>query len=174
MRPAAAARLAVPPAVLARIRDGVCVVAGNGPSLAAIAPGRVLAQDAILRTNSFFLETAYHLGTRVDLAMISGDPRVAPFLVETLSGLAGQYRLESWTSNDPRVIRIAARRLTAPQVPLAFADADTTAEVARLCDHYRAQPTAGGADAAAGPCAGGAAHPLGGHRPVCRAATLCL
>lgn len=140
---AAAALRALPPAVLARLQGGVTVVAGNGPSLAAIAPGRVLATDAILRTNSFFLEPAYYLGPRVDLAMISGDPRVAPFLVETLAGLSGQYGVESWTSNDPRVIRIAARRLALPQVPLALADAETAAEVARLCDLYRAQPTAG-------------------------------
>ena len=79
--------------------ETVAVVAGNGPSLAQIAPGRVTGDDAILRTNSFFLEPSYYLGTRVDLAMISGDPRVAPFIAETLRQNHGSYDLRHWSAH---------------------------------------------------------------------------
>jgi hypothetical protein len=140
--PGTAAR-AVPAEVLARIRGGVTVVAGNGPSLAAIAPGRVLARDAILRTNSFFLEPRHYLGTRVDLAVLSGDPRVLPFVAETLRDQMRVYDLKAVVPKGDKAKAAAQRRISAPQVPLALADAATADELARLCAAYRAEPTAG-------------------------------
>lgn len=124
-------------------RGQVAVVAGNGPSLAHIAPGRVTGDDAILRTNSFFLEPSYFLGTRVDLAMIAGDPRVVPFLLETLCRTDHQYQLGAWSSPAPKVARMAARRLTCPHVPMRHATPAIAAEVARLMAEYNAVPTAG-------------------------------
>jgi len=132
------------PGPLAGLAQGqVAVVAGNGPSLAHVAPGRVTGADAILRTNSFFLEPEYFLGTRVDLAMIAGDPRVVPFLLETLCRAPHLYRIGGWSSPAPGVARMAARRMSCPQVPMACLTPAVAAEVARLSDHYRAVPTAG-------------------------------
>jgi hypothetical protein len=123
--------------------DTIAVVAGNGPSLAHIAPGRVTGADTILRTNSFFLEPVYYLGTRVDLAMISGDPRVAPFIAETLRRHQGSYDLRHWSATNPAVGRKLRRRMLCPYQPMHYATPDVAAAVARFCAQYQAQPTAG-------------------------------
>ena len=132
-----------PAAAVPDLPGGVAVVAGNGPSLAAISPGRVLASDAMFRINSFFLEPEYYLGRRVDLAMVAGDPRVVPFLAETLRRAAADYQLRAWSAPSPRVARLARRALQAPFRPLRYRDAATAAEVARLSAEYQARPTSG-------------------------------
>lgn len=123
--------------------DTVAVVAGNGPSLAQIAPGRVTGADAILRTNSFFLEPAYYLGTRVDLAMIAGDPRVAPFIAETLRRHRHSYDLRHWSATNPAVGRKLTGRMLWPYQPMRYQSGQVAQAVARLCAQYQAQPTAG-------------------------------
>ena len=123
--------------------ETVAVVAGNGPSLAHIAPGRVTGDDAILRTNSFFLEPHYYLGRRVDLAMIAGDPRVAPFIAETLRQNPGSYDLRHWSATNPAVARKIAARMLCPHQPMRYHGPGVEQAVARLCAQYQAQPTAG-------------------------------
>ena len=88
------------------------IVAGNGMSLTRIAPGRVLETDFIIRTNNFFFETHYYLGRRVDLAMMGGDPRVAPFMFETLWQCRKDYDLQGWSSFNPKVVPAGNRRFS--------------------------------------------------------------
>lgn len=121
--------------------DDTVVVAGNGPSLVDISTGRVLASDLMFRTNNFFFETAYHLGPRVDLAMIAGDPRTAPFVAATLAS-AG-YDLRRWSATNPKVRQQIAPLLSAPFEPHRFADPDVTAEVHQAQAKYQARPTSG-------------------------------
>lgn len=125
------------------VPDPVWVVAGNGRSLTDIAPGRVLAADRILRTNNFFFEDRYYLGRRVDLAFVGGDPRVAPFVLETLARAKGQYDIGGWSSAHPRVERWGHRYLGPGFQPMAYADAKTEAEVVRLMAKYDAKPSTG-------------------------------
>jgi hypothetical protein len=122
----------------------VWVVAGNGQSLTAIAPGRVLAHDRILRCNNFFFEERYHLGRRVDLAFIGGDPRVAPFVFETLNRARGQYDIGAWSSPNARVARWGRRYLRQGYRPLRYRDGAVEAEVARLsAKHGGLRPSTG-------------------------------
>jgi hypothetical protein len=93
----------------------------------------VLADDFVVRVNNFFFERRFHLGPRVDLAVLGGDPRVAPFMAETLRR-CGDYDLRAWTSHDPRVIR-GIGRMPAPHVPMRLRDA----HVARALDALRAR-----------------------------------
>ena len=79
----------------------VTLVAGNGPSLATIPPGQVLASDQVVRTNNFFFEEQYYVGRRVDLAFIGGDPRVAPFVLATLAHARESYELRAWSASHP-------------------------------------------------------------------------
>jgi hypothetical protein len=123
--------------------DRTAVVAGNGASLAHIPEGAVLTEDFILRTNSFFFEPVYHLGRRVDLAMLSGDPRVFPFLAETLWRCRDQYDLRAWSTHDPRLVEIGRRRLGGLYRPMAYADAEIEGRIRALCDRYQRQPTTG-------------------------------
>lgn len=119
------------------------VVAGNGPSLADIQPGRVLADDFIIRTNSFFAEPQLYVGNRVDMAVIGGDPRVAPFVFETIKKVASDYTVKAWTAPQPKVTRIGQRRLTLPYRPFRYATPPLADAVQSLCFRYAAQPTAG-------------------------------
>ena len=121
----------------------VTVVAGSGVSLAAIEPGRILADDRIMRVNNFFFEDRYYLGKRVDLAFVAGDPRVAPFVFATLDRARALYDVREWTAVPERVAR-AGRKLTAlPERPMRHADALVTAEVERLQARYQTQPSGG-------------------------------
>lgn len=122
--------------------DSFVVIGGNGPSLARLAPDRVLAGDVIFRINSFFLETDYHLGRRVDLALIAGDPRVVPFVLETMRRAQGQYELRRWAATKPRVARIARGSLDLPEERLRQTPA-AAAELDRLMAEYQAEPTSG-------------------------------
>lgn len=126
------------------LREGsFVVVAGNGPSLAGIAPGRVLASDAIFRINSFFLEPEYYLGRRVDLALLAGDPRVVPFVTETLRRAAGHYDIHRWAGSKPRVARIArGGGLPWPEEPMRQ-NPEAEEALVRLSAEYQAQPTSG-------------------------------
>ena len=119
------------------------VVAGNGPSLASVAPGRVLASDYVVRINSFFLEPEYFLGSRVDLAFLAGDPRVVPFVAETLRRSALQYDIRSWVGVKPGVARIVRRAgLPWPEEAMRQSEAAKQA-LNRLEETYQAEPTSG-------------------------------
>lgn len=122
----------------------VTVVAGSGLSLTAIAPGRVLATDTMVRTNNFFFEDRYNLGRRVDLAFIGGDPRVSPFVFETLARAArDQYDVRQWSAPSDRVARIGRKFLTLPYLPLHYADDRIAGLLTTLQARYQAQPSSG-------------------------------
>jgi len=118
-------------------------VAGSGLSRAGVAPGRGRAADRILRTNNFGFEGEYYLGKRVDLAFIGGDPRVAPFVFETLSRAQSQYDLHAWSAPTDRVARIGRRFLALPYRPLRFGGPEVDAQVAALERRYQARPSTG-------------------------------
>jgi hypothetical protein len=120
-----------------------CVVAGNGQSLTRIAPGRVLAGDAVLRTNNFFFERAFYLGRRVDMAYLGGDPRVAPFMFETLHRCRDEYEIGGWTSHNPKVIKAGMARFSDLYRPLRFRDTALAREVARLTALFQRKPMSG-------------------------------
>lgn len=119
------------------------IVAGNGESLARIDPGRVLETDLFIRTNNFFFETRYHLGRRVDLAMMAGDPRVAPFMFETLWQCRRDYDLRGWTSFNPKVEAAGKRRFSSLFQPMCYRDAHVERAVERLCAKYGKVPMTG-------------------------------
>jgi len=121
----------------------VTVVAGNGLSLTAIAPRRIIAGDTIIRTNNFFFEDRYYLGKTVDLAFVGGDPRVAPFVFETLNRARASYDVRQWSASVPRVVRIGRRFLGLPYQPLGYADDATTAKLAALQARYGVVPSTG-------------------------------
>ncbi|MDJ0825039.1 MAG: alpha-2,3-sialyltransferase [Rhodobacter sp.] len=121
----------------------VTVVAGSGLSLARIAPGRVLAADTMVRVNNFYFEDRYYLGRRVDLAFIGGDPRVTPFMFETLARAHAQYQVRAWSAPTPRIARIGRKFMTAPYRPLRYADDRVGALLHDLRTRYQAQPSSG-------------------------------
>jgi len=123
--------------------DQTAVVAGNGASLADITPGTVSTDDFILRTNSFFFEPAYYLGRRVDLAMIAGDPRVMPFVFETLWACRSHYDLKGWSTHDLRGLKAGQRRFAPLYRPMRYRDPEMETEVGALCARYQRKPTTG-------------------------------
>jgi hypothetical protein len=140
--PIAAALPPVPPG-LAPAPGRWTVVAGNGPSLAQMPPGVALAGDYVVRVNNFFFETRFHLGPRVDLAVLGGDPRVAPFMAETLRR-CGDYGILAWTSHDPRVIRAARRPLRrAAHLPMRLRDAHLARALDALRGRYQKEVSTG-------------------------------
>ena len=126
-----------------QLRDRPVVVAGNGASIADLEPGRIRPDDFIIRTNNFFFEPDFDLGRRVDLAFMAGDPRVAPFMFETLYRCRQDYELGGWTSHNPRVVRAGQRRFGALYQPMRYRDAHIEAEVQRLIARYQRHPTTG-------------------------------
>jgi len=119
------------------------VVAGNGTSLAAPHDNRILASDKIVRTNNFFFEHNSYLGTRVDLAVMGGDPRVAPFMFETLWQCRKTYDISAWCSHNPRVQKAGKRRFAAsftafPTPPGAF-----STQLQNLIETYQCKPMTG-------------------------------
>lgn len=122
---------------------GTAVIAGNGVSLTRIAPGRLLATDFIIRSNNFFFETAYHLGRRVDLAFMGGDPRVAPFMLETLWRCRSDYQLGAMSSFNPKVYRAAKRRFGPLLRPMRYRDDHIARVVTALCAKYDKVPMTG-------------------------------
>ncbi|MEO1777198.1 MAG: hypothetical protein AAFU63_00255 [Pseudomonadota bacterium] len=123
--------------------DDTVVVAGNGPSLSDMSPGTVLADDVIIRTNSFFFEPSLFLGQRVDLAMMGGDSRVAPFVFETLWRCRHDYDLRHWSSHNPRVARAGFRRFKGRYVPMPPLEDEMDAHVKALCASYDRELTTG-------------------------------
>lgn len=119
-------------------REGVTLVAGNGPSLATILPGRVLGQDRIVRANNFFFEDRFYLGQRVDLVLIGGAQRLSPFLFETLRQALTQYHLGAWSAYTPGVTRVGRRFLTQPYLPYRVANARVAKAVETLEARYQA------------------------------------
>lgn len=119
------------------------VVAGNGNSLAQANTGRIQASDHIVRTNNFFFEQQSYLGTRIDLAVMGGDPRVAPFMFETLWQCRTTYDLKAWTSHNPVVIKAGLRRFGAQYTPLRYGDPKINDQVQSLIRHYGRKPMTG-------------------------------
>lgn len=125
------------------MRGRTAVVVGNGPSVARIDVGRVLTSDAILRTNNFFFEPVQYLGRRVDLAVMGGDPRVAPFLFATLWKCRADYDLDGWTSHNPPVIRAGQRRFSSLYRPIDFRDRDIAHRLEALIAEHDRKPLTG-------------------------------
>ncbi|MCZ0811381.1 alpha-2,3-sialyltransferase [Roseovarius sp. EGI FJ00037] len=121
----------------------LAVVGGNGPSLERIAPGRVLAGDTVFRTNNFFFEPRHFLGRQVDMAVMAGDPRVAPFMFETLWRCRHDYDLRAWTSHNPAVIRAGRRRFKSLFRPMGYRDAHVGKVVDSLVAHHQRKPMTG-------------------------------
>lgn len=119
------------------------LVAGNANSLAMVDQNKVCADDYIVRTNNFFFETDYHLGRRVDCAFMGGDPRVAPFMLETLYQCRNHYDLRRWSSHNPRVIRAGQRPFSGSYQPMTYRDAHIERDVVDLMTTYQRHPTTG-------------------------------
>lgn len=119
------------------------VVVGNGASITELEPGRILADDFIIRTNNFFFEPEFFLGKRVDLAFMAGDPRVAPFMLETLYHCRDDYDLRAWCSHNPKVIHAGKRRFPDGFQPMRYRDDEIEAKVAQLTAQYDREPTTG-------------------------------
>lgn len=113
------------------------VVAGNGMSLSRINAGRVLADDVIVRTNNFFFEPDFYLGRRVDLAFMGGDPRVAPFMFETLYRCRQDYELGHWSANNPKVCKHGKRRFKDTFIPMQYRDDEISNAVNDLRQRYQ-------------------------------------
>ena len=118
------------------------VIAGNGPSLALTDPGSVIAEDFIIRTNSFFLEREFHLGPRVDLALIAGDPRVAPFVLATLKKVSTHYDIKNWVAVKAKVARIGHRFMKTEPMQIDPPDNEVAKRLEQLQAQYQATPTA--------------------------------
>lgn len=119
------------------------VVAGNGASLAHPFEGRILGSDFMLRTNNFFFEPQSFLGPRVDLAVMGGDPRVAPFMFETLWQCRKTYDLRQWTSHNPSVVSAGQRRFGPQYRPLSFGPPAIARQVQALIAKYDRKPMTG-------------------------------
>jgi len=119
------------------------VVAGNGPSVARIDMGRVLTSDTILRTNNFFFEPMHYLGRRVDLAVMAGDPRVAPFVFATLWQCRVDYDLQGWTSHNPLVTRAGQRRFSSLYRRVGFRSHDIAQRLGVLIAQHDRKPMTG-------------------------------
>ncbi len=119
------------------------VVGGNGPSLAQVPRGVVLQGDRIVRVNNFFFETAFHLGPRVDLAYVAGDPRVSPFVFRTLRRAAGDYDVRGWSAHLPRVISAGHRHFGPGYVPAPSLYPELDRAVSALKSRHKARPTGG-------------------------------
>ncbi|MFY0691455.1 MAG: hypothetical protein JXR14_05960 [Paracoccaceae bacterium] len=124
------------------MRARTAVIVGNGPSAAAPRAGAILASDFILRTNNFFLEPKALLGARVDLAMVAGDPRVAPFVFATLRHCADIYDIRAWSAVKQPVIGAGLRTMRAPFVPMQTATSDLEADVQAFSHKHGAEPGA--------------------------------
>ena len=122
------------------------LVAGNGQSLESICPGRLLATDSVVRVNNFFFERRRFLGDRVDLALVAGDPRIAPFVFAAIAQAREQYRVAAWSGLTRRIARMGnsiLSDLNVPQVPFRLRDRNVEAMLARLQAEYGAEPTNG-------------------------------
>jgi hypothetical protein len=128
------------------IPGGTVVVAGSGESLSRIVPGRVLAADPVVRVNNFVFERERYLGSRVDLAYVAGDPRLAPFVFEAMAQARDQYRICAWAGLTAPVRRAGRARLGRHGVAerdTTLRDPEARALLARLEAEHQASPTAG-------------------------------
>jgi hypothetical protein len=123
--------------------ESTYIVAGNGSSLAHPQPGCILASDRIVRTNNFFFEPQSFLGRRVDLAVMGGDPRVAPFMFETLWQCLDTYDVRAWTSHNPAVVRAGRRRFGTLYQPLCYGSDVLAEQVQTLIARYGCKPMTG-------------------------------
>lgn len=123
--------------------DRTFVVAGNGRSLACPIKGCIRPEDVIVRTNNFFFEPRFFLGRRVDMAFMAGDPRVAPFMFETLFRCRDDYDLRGWTSHDARVSRAGKRRFHDTFQPMTYRSPQLAGDVAKLNARFGKVPTTG-------------------------------
>lgn len=123
--------------------DLTYVIAGNGASLTQSPKGSILASDHMVRVNNFFFEPQSYLGPRVDLAVMGGDPRVAPFMFETLRQCRHTYDIKAWTSHNPAVIRAGMRHFGACYQPLRYGDPALQAQVQALIAQYGCTPMTG-------------------------------
>ena len=119
------------------------VVAGNGTSLSHVGESLILASDKIVRTNNFFFEPQTYLGSRVDLVVMGGDPRVAPFMVETLWRCRSTYDVRAWTSRHPKIIRAGNRRFASNFVPFPEIAIELEQRVKKLVEQYGCKPMTG-------------------------------
>lgn len=118
------------------LTERTVVVAGNGCSVESIPDGVLRADDFIIRTNNFFFERSFHLGRRVDLALMGGDPRVAPFMFETLHRCRGDYDVCAITSVNSRVAKAGQRRFSALFRDFPWRDAALYASVRAIEKRY--------------------------------------
>ncbi len=125
----------------------LAIVAGNGTSVTRLPPGMVLADDFIVRINNFYFETRHHLGQRVDLAFMGGDPRVAPFMFETLYRCTrprgGAYDLRGWSTHGERIVRAGQQRFGRLFRPMQYGSPEIRAGVQALMARYQRHPTTG-------------------------------
>lgn len=119
------------------------LVAGNAASVAALDMTRICADDYIVRINNFFFEPKFYLGQRVDCAFLAGDPRVAPFMLETLYQCLNHYDLRRWSSHNPQIIKVGQRRFGDLYQPMKFRDQHIEREVADLIASHQRHPTTG-------------------------------
>lgn len=122
------------------------VVAGNGQSLSRIDPGRVLADDFVIRVNNFIFEDRRYLGARVDLALVSGDPRPAPFVFEAIARARDLYDIRAWAATTPQIARAGRARLGRhgiAQRPYQTGDGETRQMLERLQADHQVTPTSG-------------------------------
>lgn len=119
------------------------VVAGNGLSVTQLQPGVVLASDFIVRTNNFFFEQKHYLGRRVDLAFMGGDPRVAPFMFETLYRCGATYDLRGWSTHSNRIRRAGMHRFKSLFQQMCYGSQEIEAAVQSLITRYQRHPTTG-------------------------------
>ena len=118
------------------LADRTVVVAGNGCSVEAIPDGVLLADDFVIRTNNFFFERRFHLGRRVDLALMGGDPRVAPFMFETLYRCRADYDIRAITSVNSRVAKAGQRRFAPQFCDFPWRDEALSASVRAIEEQY--------------------------------------
>jgi hypothetical protein len=118
------------------------VIGGNGLSLESLLPGQVLADDFIVRVNNFFFEPKLFLGNRVDLAFMGGDPRVAPFMFETLYRKGTDYDLRQWSSHNPKLHK-AGHRFATQFLPMQYSDDTLRRQVETLIIKYQHHPMTG-------------------------------
>jgi hypothetical protein len=122
------------------------IVAGNGQSLSRIDPGRVLADDFVIRVNNFVFENRRYLGARVDLALVSGDPRPTPFVFEAMARARDLYDIGAWAGTTPQIARAGRARLGrhgVPERPYDLGGDDTLQMLDLLQAEHRVTPTSG-------------------------------
>ena len=77
------------------------------------------------------------------MAYLAGDPRVAPFMFETMHRCRDDYEIGGWTSHNPKVVKAGMASVQGPvPTPTAFAMRPSR-EVARLSGKFQRKPMSG-------------------------------